>query len=524
MAVKYQVDGFYAVAVNNAKKAPNKTILYFDEEEISNSTFKLRIDSVASKLKDIGVKKDDKVAIVMGNCWQYMVNVFAINKLGAVVVLVNNMLKEEEISYILNDSQSKVLFASGKFAKPLQNVLTQTCVQRVIWVDDVPLTNELNIDFSDITASPRDTAPYVVKDIEELSVIIYTSGTTGRPKGAMLPFRSILSNVNAALEALDLKEGQAKMICYLPMFHAFTFTVTIFAPILTNSGVVVIASIGPKTFPRILQLVLKHRIKYFPGVPDVFSAMAKAKLPWYYHVLSAVRGYVSGAAPLSDAVIERFNKSFALSQKLGKGKLLQGYGISECSPLVSCNTPKHNRNGSVGKAFPGYQVATFDDDMNQLRQSQVGELCVKGGCVMLGYYNRPQDTAEAIVDGWFRTGDIGRVDEDGYIFIMDRKKDLIISKGINIYPREIEEAIYQHPKVNACAVVGLKDADADETPIAYIELKEGESATEAEIKDFIKPHLATFKQPRKIYFMDQLPRNATQKILKRELRDMLNKK
>jgi long-chain acyl-CoA synthetase len=211
-------------------------------------------------------------------------------------------------------------------------------------------------------------------------------------------------------------------------------------------------------------------------------------------------------------------RNFAASFK--RGTLIQGYGISECSPVVSVNLPWENRVGSVGKPLPSYQVEVFDEEMKQLPRDSIGEICVKGGCVMMGYYNRPNDTAETIIDGWFRTGDIGRVDKDGFVFIVDRKKDLIISKGMNIYPREIEEIIYTNEKVNACAVIGIRDSEANETPVAYVELKEDVTATESELKDYIRPHLAPFKQPRKIIFIEKLPRNATGKILKRELREL----
>mgnify|MGYP003490352562 FL=1 len=263
-------------------------------------------------------------------------------------------------------------------------------------------------------------------------------------------------------------------------------------------------------------MVFVHRCRYFAGVPDIFSAMARAKLPWYFHWFHNVRGFVSGAAPLSEDVIKRFGASFK------RGKLLQGYGLSECASGVSLNKPWANKPGSVGTPLMGFQIESFTDDGVQVARGEIGELWIKGDCVMQGYYNRPEETAETIVDGWFKTGDIGYVDADDYVFIVDRKKDLIIQKGMNIYPREIEEFLYTHDKINAAAVVGVKDIEANETPVAYLELKEGITATEKEIKDFLKPLLAPFKQPRKIYFMEKLPRNATGKILKRELRELAN--
>ncbi|HLX53234.1 MAG TPA: long-chain-fatty-acid--CoA ligase, partial [Aquella sp.] len=519
ISVEYPFNNLYDIVIKNADKSPNKTIITEEELKLSNKEFKERIDIVAEYLKNnIGIRPDDKVAILMSNSWQYIVNAFAISKIGAVVVLINNFLKEDEIAYILNDSQAKLLFSSVKYAKETQNLMKKTDVRQIIWVDGIPpFENEKNIAYDTIYHSMNDTSsmPFPAK-LEDTAFIFYTSGTTGKPKGAMLSFRNIFSNCEGGIKLMKAKSGQLKLICYLPMFHAFTFTVTVIIPIYTNSGVIVVRSLnGIKDFKKLLKTLLFSRCRYFTGVPDVYSAMAKAKLPWYFHWFHNVRGFISGAAPISDEVQSRFNKSFR------KGELLQGYGITECSPIVSCNSLEENRFGSVGRPLLDYQVKIVDDNMHMLPTGTSGEICVKGESVMKGYYNRSRETAEAIVDGWFKTGDIGYLDEDGYIFIIDRKKDLIIHKGMNIYPREIEEILYTHEKVNACAVIGIKDKEDNEVPVAYIELKENETAVESEIKDFLKTQLATFKQPRKIFFVEKLPRNATGKILKRELRDQI---
>ncbi|MBX9866435.1 MAG: long-chain-fatty-acid--CoA ligase [Burkholderiales bacterium] len=518
MAEIYQYRNFYSIVASNAQQNPNKTIIYDGDLKITNRQLLAHADNVASYLADYGVKAGDKVALVMSNSWQFVANIFAISKLGAVMVAINNFLKEDEISYILNDAQAKILFSSAKFAKDTREQIIKTDVEKIIWVDGAPIENENNLDYAKLLAKPKNSAKYANRDPEQLALIVYTSGTTGKPKGAMLSYKNIQSNAVACMQHLQVKHGGIKMVCYLPMFHGFTLTVTLILPIITNSGVVIIRSIATKgDFANLLKQVLLKRIPFFVGVPDVYSALSRAKLPWYFHMLHAVKGFISGAAPLAEETMRKFGESFK------RGKLLQGYGISECSPVVSTNVPWSNRVGSVGQALPSYQVECFDEQMQLVARDEIGEICVKGDCVMLGYFNRPDDTAEAIVDGWFRTGDIGKVDQDGFIYILDRKKDLIISKGMNIYPREIEEIIYTHDKVNACAVVGVRDLEANETPVAYIELKEDISATEAEIKDFIRPHLAPFKQPRKIIFMEKLPRNATGKILKRELRELANK-
>lgn len=517
--MKYPFNNLYDIVLSNAGKSPKKTIITEENLKINNSEFKQRIDTVAEFLKNFsGIKPDDKVAIFMSNSWQFIVNAFAISKIGAVIVLINNFLKEDEIAYILNDSQAKLLFSSVKYAEETQNLMRKTDIGQIIWVDGpAPFENEKNIVYNTIfkLKYERFSKPYQFM-VEDTAFILYTSGTTGKPKGAMLSFKNIFSNCEGGRQLMKAKDGQLKLICYLPMFHAFTFTATVIVPIYTNSGVIVVKSLtGVKDFKNLLKILLFSRCQYFTGVPDIYSAMAKARLPWYFHWFHNVKGFISGAAPISDEVQNRFTKSFR------KGKLLQGYGITECSPIVSCNSVDKNHFGSVGRPLLDYQVQIVDENMNALPVGIAGEICVKGDNVMKGYYNRPGETAEAIVDGWFKTGDIGYLDQDGYIFIIDRKKDLIIHKGMNIYPREIEEILYTNSKVNACAVIGVKDKEANEVPVAYIELKENETATESDIKEFLKPHLAIFKQPRRVMFVEKLPRNATGKILKRELRDQI---
>ena len=509
----YKFNCFYDVVTHNANHKPNKIIIFEEDLKITNLQFKKYIDTIANYLSSIGIKPNDKVALVMSNSWQFVVNIFAISKIGAIPVPVNNFFKSDELAYVINDVQAKLLFSSGKYLAETKDLLIKTNIDQIVWVDDSSIENEKNINYDKIF----DKNDYVEcgahpSTLDGIASILYTSGTTGKPKGAMLTFRNIFSNCEGVMKVMKAKDGQACMICYLPMFHAFTLTVTVILPIYTNSGLVVIRSISTKNdFKKVLKQLLLKRCKYFAGVPEIFNAMSKAKLPWYFHWFHNVRGFICGAAPLSEEIITRFNKSFK------RGKLLEGYGITECSPVVSCNSPEKNKSGSVGQPLSGYAVKIFDDNMNMLSTGDVGEICVQGDCVMNGYYNKPEDTTDAIVNGWFKTGDIGKIDDEGYVFIIDRKKDLIIHKGMNIYPREIEEVIYTHQKVNSCAVIGITE-DSVEFPVAYVELIEHEELKEAELKEFIKPHLAAFKCPRRIYFVDKLPRNATGKILKRELR------
>ncbi|MFN8769609.1 MAG: long-chain-fatty-acid--CoA ligase [Neisseriaceae bacterium] len=514
---KFKFNNLYNIVEYNAKIAPKKIIIFEEELKINNNEFKLRVDKVAEFLLSLGVKFNNKIALVMSNSWQFIVNIFAISKIGAVVVPINNFFKTDEIAYILNDSQAELLFSSDKFASETKDLLAKTNVKKIVWLGKCPIENEANISYSKVLENQYFISKAHGSQLEDTAFILYTSGTTGKPKGAEISFKNIFSNCEGSKKLMGISDKEAKMICYLPMFHAFTLTATVILPIYTNSGLVVIRSINSKSdFKKVLTQLLLKRCKYFTGVPDIFSAMAKAKLPWYFHWFHNVKGFISGGAPLSDEVANRFKNSFK------RGALLQGYGITECSPIVACCSPTENRAGTVGRPLLDYQVKIFDENMQEVPLSEVGEICVKGDCVMKGYYNRPDDTALSIVNGWFRTGDIGRVDKDGYIYIVDRKKDLIIHKGMNIYPREIEEVLYTNSKVSVCAVIGVTDASGSEVPIVYVELAEGETATESEIKEFLKPHMALFKLPRRVYFLDKLPRNATGKILKRDLRELTN--
>lgn len=511
----FPFNNLYQIIEANAKALGSSTVIFEDDLKISNNQFKKYIDSIAAFLHENDIKPGDKVALVMNNSWQFVANLFAISKIGGIVVPVNNFLKEDELAHILNDAQAKLLFSSAKFSNDTKNLLNKTNINKIVWVDGLPIENEKNIAHTTALQYMEVEVPAHPSKLEDTAFIIYTSGTTGKPKGAMISFKNILSNCEASKVTLKIKHQNFRMLCYLPMFHAFTLTITVILPLYTNSSIVVIRSItGVKDFKNLLKQLLFKRCHFFTGVPDIYNAMAKAKLPWYFHWFHNVKGFVSGAAPLAEEVIKRFRNNFF------RGELLQGYGISECSPVVSCNTPENNRYGSVGQPLDSYQVQIFDENMRQLPVGEIGEICVKGNCVMQGYYNRPQETLDAIVDGWFKTGDIGKIDDDNFIYILDRKKDLIIHKGMNIYPREIEEVLYTHEKVNACAVVGITDKDGIEIPIIYVELKEDQILTENEVKEHLKSHLAAFKMPRKVYFMDKLPRNTTGKILKRELREL----
>jgi long-chain acyl-CoA synthetase len=344
-------------------------------------------------------------------------------------------------------------------------------------------------------------------------VIIYTSGTTGKSKGAMLSNKNLLSNMEYSKKLIEVT-SKDRLIVFLPMFHTFTLTVGVIMPLYVGGSMVIIKSLQP--FSNIFKQTLMKRVTLFFGIPDVYNALAKAKLPWYFLWFNNIRAFISGAAALQPKTLN------AMSKKFKRAKLLEGYGLSEASPVVCVNTIQKQKAGSVGCAMYEYEVKIVDAEMNELPRGEVGDIIFKGDNIMMGYLNLPEATSETIVNGWLLTGDMGYLDDEGFLFIVDRKKDLIISKGINIYPRGVEEVIDVFPGVKASAVIGIFDEKSGEVPVAYIELEdEVESLDEAGLKKHLRDKLANYKIPKHLHVIDELPKNATGKILKRVLKEQL---
>jgi len=489
-------NNFYEVIERNSQKYGKKVAYFVDKSKIRWREFKDLVDRFTTILTNYDIKKNDKVALYMTNSLEFLIAYFAIQRIGAVVVPINIFLKEEEISYILNDVGAKLIVASEKFKNNLNSIKIEK-----IFEDKLKKEELLKI-------TPT-TTPSPAK-IEDLAVIIYTSGTTGLPKGAMLTYKNLFSNIIAINKIVKITPKD-RFIAYLPMFHSFTMTVNILLPLYTASAVVIIKSIHP--FSNIIKEILFKRVTIFTGIPDVYSALARAKIPLLFHLFNKIRFFISGAAPLSEETIKKFSKKFK------KAPLLEGYGLSEASPVVAVNRLDKQKVGSVGLPLDGVEVKIVNEDLVEVPVGESGEIIVKGDNVMLGYFNNKEATENTIINGWLLTGDIGKIDEDGFLYILDRKKDLIISKGVNIYPREIEEVCMKFDGIKACAVVGLKEEN-DEIPIAFVEVEKDIDIKE--LKNFLKKHLANYKIPKKIYIVDNLPKNATGKVLKRVLKERLN--
>jgi coA ligase len=505
---------FYEMLTAACRKNGKGTAVFNDKEKNTYDTLKREVDAVAAYLQNMGVKFGDKVALAVSNSPEFISAYFAVSAIGAVAVPMNTFLKNNEYAYILNDCKARFMFASAGLQKELKGLKKQTRVEKIIWIGEAKAADEADVRFEE--ARRFSGAPDLSRQpkIDDLAHIIYTSGTTGHPKGALISYGNLFANLEG-IERIFKISKRDRFVVFLPMFHSFTLTAMVLLPIYMACSIILVKSVFP--FSNVLKQVLFKRATVFLGVPAIYTAMSKAKIPWYFRWFNRVRLFISGGAPLAEQTILDFKEKFPCA------KLLEGYGLSECSPVVAVNTPERQKARSVGIALPGLEVKAVNDELVEVPTGEVGELIVKGGSVMQGYLNMRDATDEAIVNGWLKTGDFVTIDEDGFIFIVDRKKDLIISKGQNVYPREIEEAIYKLDAVEAAAVIGVKDQYADEEIIAFIQLKDGETLDEADVRAHLRGHLANFKIPKQIYFKDELPKNATGKVLKRVLKEQFQK-
>lgn len=508
----YRFSNFYELITFQARKRGKKVALFVDKEKITYRDILTAADKLAAFLAHKGVKKGDKIAFFLRNSPEFIYTIFAASKLGAVIVPINTFLKENELTYILEDSGASVLVASAIHENVVNNSKAGQLCKLLVWEEEKRVNGEQHYTFdealeTDLSVAHTDTA------LEDTAVIIYTSGTTGKPKGAMLSHKNIFSNAQSGMKHIDVTPKD-RGIVFLPMFHSFTFSIAVMLPLYVGMSIVIIKSIQP--FSNIFKQTLLRRVTLFFGIPDVYNALAKAKLPWYFMWFNHLRAFISGAAPLQPKTLD------AMAKKFKRATLLEGYGLSEASPAVSMNTLNKQKAGSVGTALYGYEIKIVDQELNEVPHGTVGDIIVKGDNVMRGYLNRPTATDQTIINGWLLTGDVGYMDDEGFLFIVDRKKDLIISKGINIYPREVEEAIDRFEGVGASAVIGMPDEKSSEVPVVYIELEEGvEKLDEEGLKKYMRVHLANYKIPKQIHLIEALPKNATGKVLKRALKESL---
>lgn len=492
-----------------AQRLPRKCAIKFSGRKISYNELNESVNKISHNLLSLGLKKGDRVGIFSENCPEYIMTYFGALKIGGIAVPINSFLTGAEVKYIVDNCQIQVLVTSSKFLKTLQPVLSQmSSVKKLIVIGEERDTPEY-LAFATLLKNEKANNPESPVSEDDLAVFIYTSGTTGHPKGAMLSHRNLVCNARDSTAATDFRERD-KILVFLPLFHSFTFTVGALIPISLGSTIILLGSV--KSMNEIRHAILFDRVSLFIGVPAVFNVLANKQFPWFFKYIHAIGLMVSGSAPLPTPVIGQIEQKFGCP-------LCEGYGLSEASPVVAVN-PRYGarKPGSIGLAIPNVQVKILDEHHKELPVGEVGELAVNGPNVMQGYFNMPEETAKTIVDGWLLTGDIAKIDQEGYIYIVDRKKDMLLVRGVNVYPREIEDVLYQHPKILECAVIGVPDESKGEIPKAFIVVKEGETLTERDVRDHIKERLAAYKHPKYIEFRPSLPKNATQKIMKRDLR------
>jgi long-chain acyl-CoA synthetase len=451
--------------------------------------------AAAAHLRTVhGVRPGDRVALWLRNCPEFVPTLLGALLCDAVVVPVNNFLKPPEVAYILADAEAGVLLSDGAHPEALAAIAAARPGMKVL-------------DVSGLRTWPAPVAGFAgpQRQQADLAVLIYTSGTTGHPKGAMLSHGNLLHNIGSCRRVLGYTPAD-RFGVILPLFHTYMLTVGLLLPLTTGGSMVLVKSLHQ---PRaLLGELAQHGATILPAIPQFYRTLTHApvegKLPF--------RLCISGAAPLPVQVLKDFEARFGIP-------LLEGYGLSEASPVVTKNPFNGVRKpGSIGLPIPDVEVSVQDDQGNHLATGVVGEICVRGGNVMLGYWNRPAESATVFRAGWLLTGDIGYRDAEGYYYITDRKKDMLLVNGINVYPREIEEVIYQFPGVRETAVVGVPDERRGEQARAFVVATEGATVDTAALQDFLRERLADYKVPREIMMLPALPRNATGKVLKTALR------
>jgi long-chain acyl-CoA synthetase len=483
----------------SARSDLSKTALFWGDVRFSYGQFWAQTLRVAEMLQtSLGVRPGDRVGVWLKNCPEFVPVLFGIWQAGAVAVPINHFLKPAEVQFILADAGVEAVVLDESMKEGFAQVAAEQAGLKALFVESMGAQAALE-------AEPRTAAAE-----GDLAVIVYTSGTTGHPKGAMLSHGNLLANVESCRHVLSAV-GEDRFVVLLPMFHSFMFTVGVLLPMLIGGSIVLIKTLHPPK--NVVMEILQHRGTLLPAVPRFFRALAHSPAL----VDLPLRVCISGGAPLPAETLREFTARFPMP-------LLEGYGLSEASPVVSF-TPILGpwKAGSIGVPIPGVEVSIQNEAGEMLPAGQIGELCVRGSNVMLGYWNQPAATAEAMRRGWLLTGDVGYADPDGYFYITDRKKDMLLVNGINVYPREIEEVLYQFPGVREAAVIGIPDARKGEQPLAFVASHEGVQLEEKGLLEYLRQRLADYKLPRTVIFMPALPHSPTGKLLKTELRKIAKK-
>ena len=521
---------------NTAESNPNHVAIVYFDREMTYGELNLASDKFATALADLGVKKGDKVALFLPNIPQFVISYYGAIKIGAIETAISPLYKEREVEHQLNDSEAETIVVLDLLYPILEKVLDKTKVKRIIvtglkeymppakaflgsLLKKIPshrVERKPNTYFFQELQSKYEANPPKadINPKEDLVALQYTGGTTGISKGAMLTHMNLVSNAVACDAWLRGTKGGETFLTVLPLFHIYGMTTGMNAPIFLAGKMVMLPRFDAvSTF----QAIQKHRVTVFCGAPTMY-AMLLAHPDLKKYDLKSIRFCISGSAPLPPEVQKKW-------MEVTGGVLVEGYGLTESSPVTHCNpldkSMKTVNVGSIGLPWPDTDAKIMDIETGEkeLGLNEDGELVVKGPQVMKGYWKMAEESAAVLRNGWLYTGDVAKMDVDGYFYITDRKKDLIKYKGYSVYPREIEDVIYEHPAVKICAVIGKPDPVASEIPKAFVVLKEGKTATEEEIKQFVNSKVAPYKAVREVEFRTELPMTLVGKVLRRVLQE-----
>jgi long-chain acyl-CoA synthetase len=534
--VYYRADTLPQLLKYAANEYPKHKAIHFMGKEMTFKTLYKKTLQFAAYLQHLGVKKGDRVAVMLPNIPQTVISFYAILQAGAIAVPVNPLYQEREIEFIMKDSGAKVIITLDMLYNRVERVMKQTDLEQIIVTsikDYLPFPK--NIVYPFIQAKEQGKPPTisssnsthlfiqtlkskesVLKEVpinfeEDIAILQYTGGTTGFPKGVILTHQNLVANTSMCRQWLyKMEKGKEKMLAVMPLFHVYGLMTVLVLSVMEVYKMILVPKFDAS---GLLKTIHKQKPTVFPGAPTIYIGLMNHPDISQYD-LSSIKGAISGSAPLPVEVIEKFE------EKTG-GKIVEGYGLTETSPVTHVNFLWDNEivKGSIGVPWPGTDAAIFSLESGEiLPVGEVGELAIKGPQVMKGYWNNEEETNKVLKDGWLLTGDIAYMDEKGYFYIVDRKKDIIIAGGFNIYPREIEEVLYEHPAVMEASVVGVKDSYRGETVKAFIVLREGMTVTEEELNQFMRRKLASFKVPRIYEFREELPKTAVGKVLRRQLK------
>jgi long-chain acyl-CoA synthetase len=485
--------------VASKDRHPDRVALRCDDLQFTFAEFDAAAARVATLLEQAGVEPGDRVGVMLPNTPAFAIAFYGIMYRGAVAVPMNPLLKAREVAYYLSNSGAKALFATPAFADEATAGAAE--VRARCWVVDDAALMKLIADLPE--HSPLERAD------DDVAVILHTSGTTGKPKGAMLTHGNLSRNCDVSVRTLVETGPDDVVMGCLPLFHVFGLTCGLNSSVLAGAMLTLIPRFDPR---KALEVIERDAVTVFEGVPTMYSALLSVAEEASPEATRSLRTCVSGGAALPVQVLADFEKAFGCT-------VLEGYGLSESSPAAAFNHPNRPRKaGSIGTPIQGVQMRVVDLDGVEVPQGDTGQIQIRGHNVMKGYWNLPDATKDTITaDGWLNTGDVGRVDEDGYFYIVDRTKDMIIRGGYNVYPREIEEVLYEHPAVAEAAVIGIPHDSLGEEVGAAVALKKGASATPDELRDYVKARVAAYKYPRLVWLVDALPKGPTGKLLKREI-------